>query len=54
MRFVRFGEPGAEQPGVLDHEGHIRDLTVCYSRPCRGNIGAIASAGPRNLTKGHG
>jgi len=27
MRFVRFGEPGQERPGVLDAEGQVRDLT---------------------------
>jgi 2-keto-4-pentenoate hydratase/2-oxohepta-3-ene-1,7-dioic acid hydratase in catechol pathway len=27
MRFVRYGEIGAEKPGVLDAEGRIRDLS---------------------------
>ncbi len=27
MRFVRFGEVGAEKPGVLDSEGRLRDLS---------------------------
>ena len=27
MRFVRYGETGAEKPGVLDSEGRIRDLS---------------------------
>ncbi|MFK7938254.1 MAG: fumarylacetoacetate hydrolase family protein [Roseovarius sp.] len=27
MRFVRFGEVGAEKPGVLDSDGNLRDLS---------------------------
>lgn len=27
MKFVRYGEPGQEKPGVLDAEGQIRDLS---------------------------
>ncbi len=27
MRFVRYGEPGQEKPGMLDAEGRLRDLS---------------------------
>ncbi|KUM28561.1 2-hydroxyhepta-2,4-diene-1,7-dioate isomerase [Mesorhizobium loti] len=27
MKLLRFGLPGAEKPGILDHEGTIRDLS---------------------------
>lgn len=27
MKFVRFGNPGAEKPGMIDADGHIRDLS---------------------------
>lgn len=27
MKLLRYGEPGAEKPGMLDHNGHIRDLS---------------------------
>ncbi len=27
MKLVRYGEPGAEKPGILDADGHIRDLS---------------------------
>lgn len=27
MKFVRYGEPGGEKPGVLDADGRIRDLS---------------------------
>ena len=28
MKLVRFGEAGKEQPGVLDRDGHVRDLSA--------------------------
>ena len=28
MRLVRFGDRGAEKPGLLDGEGHVRDLSA--------------------------
>ena len=28
MKLVRFGAIGAEKPGILDAEGHIRDLSA--------------------------
>lgn len=31
MKLVRFGEPGAERPGVLDERGQIRDLSAHVS-----------------------
>ncbi len=27
MKLLRFGPPGQEKPGVLDEQGHVRDLT---------------------------
>ncbi|MFQ6546414.1 fumarylacetoacetate hydrolase family protein [Aestuariibius sp. 2305UL40-4] len=27
MKFIRFGEPGSERPGMVDSEGHHRDLS---------------------------
>ena len=27
MKFLRFGSPGSEKPGILDADGNIRDLT---------------------------
>jgi hypothetical protein len=27
MKLLRYGEPGAEKPGMLDGEGNIRDLS---------------------------
>ena len=31
MKFFRYGEPGAERPGVLDAEGRLRDLSRLLS-----------------------
>jgi len=27
MKLVRYGSPGAERPGLVDAEGHLRDLS---------------------------
>ena len=31
MKFIRFGQPGAEKPGVIDDAGNIRDLSGVVS-----------------------
>jgi 2-keto-4-pentenoate hydratase/2-oxohepta-3-ene-1,7-dioic acid hydratase in catechol pathway len=31
MKLVRFGQPGAEKPGLVDKQGAIRDLSVHIS-----------------------
>lgn len=31
MRLLRFGSPGAEKPGLLDRDGHVRDLSAHVS-----------------------
>ncbi len=37
MRFVRYGERGAEHPGVLDSEGRVRDLSG-YVKDIAGDV----------------
>ena len=37
MKFLRYGEPGRELPGVLDDDGKIRDLSVLM-RDLRGGV----------------
>jgi len=27
MKLVRYGKPGKEKPGLIDAEGHLRDLS---------------------------
>ena len=39
MKLLRYGEPGAEKPGMLDHNGRIRDLS-----------GMIPDFGPSTLS----
>ena len=36
MKLLRYGEPGAEKPGILDSEGNIRDLSA-YVRDIAGD-----------------
>jgi 2,4-diketo-3-deoxy-L-fuconate hydrolase len=40
MKFVRFGKPGAERPGVVDSHGVVRDLSVVVSDISPETIGA--------------
>lgn len=45
MRFVRFGPPGAEKPGVLDEQDRIRDLSGVVpdlAGPVLGRLGDLA------------
>src|SRR5262245_9875327 len=28
MKLVRYGQPGEEKPGLVDAEGHLRDLSI--------------------------
>src|SRR5215469_66728 len=45
MKFVRFGKPGKERPGLIDGDGKIRDLTDIVP-----DISG-ESLGPRTLAK---
>jgi 2,4-diketo-3-deoxy-L-fuconate hydrolase len=42
MKFVRFGKPGAERPGVVDSNGVVRDLSGVFSDISPETIGAGA------------
>jgi 2-keto-4-pentenoate hydratase/2-oxohepta-3-ene-1,7-dioic acid hydratase in catechol pathway len=39
MKLVRYGEPGAEKPGILDQEGKIRDLSGLVTDIAGGVLG---------------
>ncbi len=39
MKLLRFGKPGKEKPGMLDHDGKLRDLS-----------GVIADIGPEQIS----
>lgn len=49
MRFVRYGEPGQEKPGVLDQDGQIRDLSAQIpdlNGQALGNLSTLRMDGP--------
>ncbi len=49
MRFVRYGDRGQEKPGILDHEGRIRDLSDQIddlSGAVLGDLGRLSADGP--------
>ncbi len=49
MKFVRFGAPGAERPGVIDAKGHIRDLSDMMSDLGGPNLARLARVNPEAL-----
>jgi 2,4-didehydro-3-deoxy-L-rhamnonate hydrolase len=42
MKFVRFGKPGAERPGIVDSDGVVRDLSGVFRDISPETIGADA------------
>ena len=56
MKFVRFGPSGAEKPGLLDAEGHIRDLSghlddVTGAALLPGDVARLALLDPSSLPR---
>lgn len=49
MRFVRYGEAGAEQPGVLDADGRVRDLSGVVSDLAGGALAQLPDVDPETL-----
>ncbi|MEO1139214.1 MAG: fumarylacetoacetate hydrolase family protein [Pseudomonadota bacterium] len=49
MRFVRFGEPGQEKPGVLDKNGNVRDLSGTVMDLAGDILGKLPDVDPENL-----
>ncbi len=35
MKLVRYGEKGAEKPGLIDKSGQLRDLSAASCATCR-------------------
>ncbi len=59
MRLVRYGEVGAEKPGILDDQGSIRDLSsivgdISPATVQRGELERIASIDPSSLPRVEG
>ncbi|WP_428515576.1 fumarylacetoacetate hydrolase family protein [Roseovarius sp.] len=49
MRFVRYGEPGREKPGMLDAEGRVRDLSGVVADISGAVLGALPKLDPEKL-----
>ncbi len=49
MRFVRYGAPGREQPGMLDAEGRVRDLSGVMAEISGPALGALPKLDPEKL-----
>jgi len=49
MKFLRYGEPGAERPGVLDAEGRIRDLSGVVDDLAGEVLGRLPEVDPATL-----
>ena len=59
MRLVRYGQVGAEKPGILDHQGSIRDLSsivddISPATVEAGELERIASIDPSSLPRVEG
>lgn len=49
MRFVRYGQPGAEKPGVLDAAGQVRDLSGLIGDLSGDVLGNLPQVDPETL-----
>lgn len=49
MHYVRYGEPGAEKPGMLDDQGRIRDLSGVIPDLAGDVLGALPKIDPDSL-----
>tara|TARA_R110000737_G_scaffold283565_1_gene290166 strand:- start:22 stop:888 length:867 start_codon:yes stop_codon:yes gene_type:complete len=49
MKYLRYGEIGAEKPGVLDAEGRLRDLSGVVDDLSGATLGALPQVDPETL-----
>lgn len=49
MRFVRYGAPGREQPGMLDAEGRVRDLSGVMAEISGAALATLPKLDPEKL-----
>ena len=54
MKFLRFGPPGEERPGVLDANGRIRDLSDMMSDLAGPNLARLGRVDPEALPRVEG
>lgn len=49
MKFVRYGAAGAERPGVIDGEGHVRDLSSIVEEISGKTLPVLSDLAPRDI-----
>lgn len=49
MKFLRYGDAGAEKPGILDAEGRLRDLSAIVPDLAGDVLGALPQVDPETL-----
>ena len=59
MKLLRYGDPGAERPGILDAQGHLRDLSdivddIDATTISPAGLAKLAEIDPATLTIVHG
>ncbi len=54
MKFLRYGPPGEERPGVLDANGRIRDLSDMMSDLAGPNLARLGRVDPETLPRVEG
>ncbi|WP_127114191.1 fumarylacetoacetate hydrolase family protein [Shimia sediminis] len=54
MKFVRFGDVGQEKPGVLDADGHIRDLSGVIGDLAGDTLASLPDIDPTDLPRVEG
>ena len=54
MKFLRYGPPGAERPGVLDASGRIRSLSDMMSDLSGANLARLGRVDPETLPRVEG
>ncbi len=54
MKFLRYGPPGEERPGVVDQDGRMRDLSDMMSDLSGANLARLGRVNPENLPRVEG
>ncbi len=54
MKFLRYGPPGEERPGVVDQDGRMRDLSDMMSDLSGANLARLGRVTPENLPRVEG
>jgi len=54
VKFLRYGPPGEERPGVVDQDGRMRDLSDMMSDLSGANLARLGRVNPENLPRVEG